>query len=169
MKILVIGGTSGFGKDIVEQFKADGIGKQSGHALPEHLDRVVDLSLKYDCVINCVSDYSQNIVASKMYEVHDALNLSTYFITIGSMTWRIETIKEGKRQLFDWSEGLITRKTKLKHTLLNPAWMYNTKEEGLFEKIPKEEILATIKFLLSTYHFKSKLHIVEIQGTPYTK
>jgi hypothetical protein len=169
MKILVVGGTSGFGRDIVEQFKADGIGKQSGHALPEHMDEVVSLSLQYNCVINCVSDYSQNAVAYKMYEAHDALNLSTYFITIGSMTWRIETANEGKRQLFDWAESLITRNTKLKHTLLNPAWMYNTKEQGLFEKIPKEEILATIKFLLSTCHFKSKLHIVEIQGTPYTK
>jgi len=166
VKILVVGGTSGLGKDIAEKFNAYAIGKRTGHTLPEHTDKVIKESLNYDCVINCVSEISQNAIASQMYEEHDRLGLSTYFITIGSMTWRIETPEQGKRKLFDWAESLITRKTNLKHTLINPAWMYNTKEEGLFEKVSKDEMLTMLEFLLNVSSFDSKIGLIEIQGTP---
>jgi Cdc6-like AAA superfamily ATPase len=166
MKILVVGGTSGIGKDIADWFYADAIGRSSGHTLPEQSDAVVEKSLNYNCVINCISDSTQLAIASDMYEAHDRLGLNTYFITIGSMTWRIEQPHEGKRKLFDWAESLITRKTKLKHTLLNPAWMYNTREQGLFENISKEEMLSTLEYLLKASKNNSKIHILEIQGTP---
>lgn len=166
MKILVVGGTSGFGKDIAEHFNADAIGRKTGHNLPENLGAVVELTKNYNCIINCVSDSTQGLIASAMFDEHHRLNLNTYFITVGSMTWRIETPEQGKRQLFDWAESLITIKTTVKHTLLNPAWMYNTKEVGLFDSISKDDMLSLFEFLIKRFTLNSTISMIDIQGTP---
>lgn len=53
-KILVIGGSRGIGKDLVEHFNADSVSRANGYDITNHVDRqrIADLSIDYDVVIN---------------------------------------------------------------------------------------------------------------------
>jgi len=164
MKLLVIGGTSGLGLAISEKFGGLAISSRTGHGIPENIDKVIGLSLNYDVVINCLPDINQNRLLFPMYEQHDQLNLSTYFITVGSMSWRFHTAEHSKRALFDWAENLILKDTKLKHTLINPAYLWNSKNQGDIEPISSKEILETIDFLIQNRYNNSVISLLEIKG-----
>lgn len=166
MKILVVGGTSGLGKVLTDHLGADAIGRSTGHAVPDKTQEIINLSLDYDCVVNCIPDSNQNHLLFDMYEQHDRLEKSTYFITVGSMSWRMHSSdsSHSKRVLFDWNETQILRKTKLRHTLLNPAWLWNSPDHCDINKIQQEEMLKTIDFLLSM-PYTTTIHMLEIKGS----
>lgn len=165
MKILVIGGTSGLGKVIVEKYNADHISSSTGYPIPDKVAEAVEYSLGYDIVINCIPDTNQNAVLFPMYTAHSEKGLPTYFITLGSMSWRFNPPGDNKRDLFDWNEKILTQPTTVKHTLLNPAWLWNSKDEGLVEKISEKEIMDTIDFLINCcYNNKSVISLLEIKG-----
>lgn len=163
MKILVIGGTRGLGASIVRHFNADQISASTGFPIPEALNEAIEHSLNYDVVINCLPDSSQNKLLTAMFNTHHDRQLKTYFITIGSMSWRYR--QNSKRDLFDWNEKLLIRPTKLKHTLINPSYLWNSKDDGPDEKISEKEMLETIDFLVKRgYTSNSVISLLEIKG-----
>jgi hypothetical protein len=164
MKTLVIGGTSGLGRALSVHYGADAVGRSTGHSVPENTQSLIDLSINYDCVINCIPDNNQNAVLFPMYEHHDRLNKSTYFITVGSMSWRLHDSDHSKRQLFDWNEQQILRKTQLRHTLVNPAWLWHSPDTAEITKVQQEEMFKLFDFLLSL-PYNSVIHLIEIKGT----
>lgn len=166
MKLLVIGGTSGLGLAISQNFSADYISRSNGYTIPDCITQAIEKSLDYDVIINCLPDSNQNKLLFPMYEAHDQRGLSTYFITIGSMSWRYNSPEHSKRELFDWAEGLIQRNTKLKHTLLNPAYLWNSKNQGQLVEISQKEMISTIDFLLRSNYNNSVISLLEIKG-PY--
>lgn len=163
-KILVIGGTSGLGKDIVDAFDAVGIGRSSGHSLPESKQTVLDMSLEFDVVINCLPDHNQNAVLIEQYDTHVAMNKQTLFITLGNMGWRSFDDSHHKRQLVKWNDQIAQNKTDVRHVLFNLAYMYNSRNEGFVEPVSKSEFLETVSFLINTKKFNSKIHTIEIIG-----
>ena len=165
MKILVVGGSSGLGKSIVEKYNADNISTSVGFPIPEKLNEAVAMSMNYDVVVNCLPDSNQNKLLTAMYRSHSAEDLPTYFITIGSMSWRLHQSGHSKRDLFDWNERILISPTKVRHTLLNPAYLWNSKDEGPVEKINEKEMLDTIDFLIQrSYTSASVISLLEIKG-----
>lgn len=165
MKILVIGGTSGLGKAIVDKYNADHISSSTGYPIPETLNEAIEHSLNYEVVINCLPDSNQNKLLIPMFNAHHDQNLKTYFITIGSMSWRFNSTGHSKRDLFDWNERMLIKRTTLRHTLLNPAYLWNSKDEGPVEKINEKEMLETIDFLIQhSYTSESVISLLEIKG-----
>jgi len=165
MKVLVVGGSSGLGLAISKHFSADQVSRSNGYAVPEKIQEIIDLSFNYDVVINCLPDSNQNKLLFPMFEQHDQKSLTTYFITVGSMSWRFHTTEHSKRELFDWAEGLILRNTRLKHTLLNPAYLWNSKNQGHLAEISQEEMIKVIDFLVR-FGYNSTVSLLEIKG-PY--
>jgi hypothetical protein len=165
MKILVIGGTSGLGQTVTEHFNADQVSRSTGYTVPDNIDKIVELSINYDVVINCLPDSNQNKVLTALFDYHDENQLNTYFITIGSLSWHINEPGHSKRDLFDWNEKQLTYTTTVKHTLINPAYLWNSKNEGIFEPIPKEDMLNVIDFLIKqSYTSKSVIPLLDIKG-----
>ena len=165
MKILVIGGSSGLGKAVVEKYNAEQVSRSNGYPIPEKISEVLELSLNFDVIINCIPDSNQNKLLMPMYNLHHDQGLKTYFITVGSMSWRFNQSGHSKRDLFDWNEKILIRPTTLKHTLLNPAYLWNSKDEGPVEKISEQEILETIDFLINYGYTKnSVIPLIEIKG-----
>lgn len=163
-KVLVIGGTSGLGKDIAERFHAHAIGRTSGHTLPESKQAVLDMSLEFDVVINCLPDHNQNAVLIEQYDTHVAMDKNTLFITLGNMGWRNFDDSHHKRQLVKWNDQIAQNKTSVRHVLFNLAYMYNSRNEGFVDPVSKEEFLETIDFLLKTKNYNSRIHLIEIIG-----
>lgn len=164
MKILVVGGTSGLGLALAEHFNADGIGTRTGHAIPEHLNAVVAKSLEYDVVINCIHGNEQNELLDAMFEMHDQLKLKTYFITVGSMSWRMHDQEHSKTALFHWADSIILRNATPKHTLVNPAWLWNSKDDGELDRVSTEDTLKLFDFLIESSKNNSIINLVEIKG-----
>lgn len=165
MKILVVGGSRGLGQAIVEHFGADQISASTGFPIPEAINEAIEHSLNYDVIINCLPDSNQNKLLMPMYNTHHENGLKTYFITVGSMSWRFNQIGHSKRDLFDWNEKMLIRPSTVKHTLLNPAYLWNSKDEGPVEQISKQEMLETIDFLVKQgYNNNSVISLIEIKG-----
>ena len=165
MKILVIGGTSGLGQAIVGKYNADHISASTGFPIPEKINDAVTHSLNYDVVINCLPDSNQNKLLWPMYAEHNELGLRTYFITVGSMSWRFNDAVHSKRALFDWNESILLKPSTTRHTLLNPAHLWNSNKDSPVEHITPKEILDTIDFLIKhSYNSTSVISLIEIKG-----
>jgi len=165
MKILVIGGTSGLGQAIVGKYKADQISSRTGFPIPDKITEAIAHSLNYDIVINCLPDSNQNKLLWPMYAAHDELGLKTYFITVGSMSWRFNEPMHSKRALFDWNESILLKPSTTRHTLLNPAHLWNSNKDSPVEHITPKEILDTIDFLIKhSYTSASVISLLEIKG-----
>ena len=163
MKLLVIGGSSGLGLAIAERYQADQLSRSNGYSVPERIQDIIDQSFNYDVIVNCLPDSNQNKLLFPMFDAHDERSLATYFITIGSMSCRFNPIGHSKRDLFDWSETLITRASTSKHTLINPAYLWNSKNQGHLEEISQEEMLTVIDFLIQ-FGYNSTISLLEIKG-----
>jgi hypothetical protein len=165
MKILVVGGTSGLGQAIVGKYKADNISSRTGYPIPEKIKEAIAHSLDYDVVINCLPDSNQNKLLWPMYDAHNELGLKTYFITVGSMSWRFNEPLHSKRALFDWNESILLKPSTTRHTLLNPAHLWNSSKDSPVEHITPKEILDTIDFLIKhSYTSASVISLIEIKG-----
>ena len=166
MKILVLGGTSGLGAAIVSHFNADHVSRTTGHAIPDAVNQVVEKSLNYDIIVNCIPDSNQNKILFSMFEAHHNQGLKTYFITVGSMSWRFKESGHSKRDLFDWNESILLKPTSVKHTLLNPAYLWNSNDQAPIEKISEQEMIETIDFLIKQgYNRHSVISLLEIKGS----
>lgn len=165
MKILVIGGSTGLGKAVVEKYNADQVSRSNGYSIPEKIQEVLDLSVNYDVIVNCLPDSNQNLILEKLFQLHHDQGLKTYFLTVGSMSHRFNSPGHSKKDLYDWNEKILTLKTSIKHTLLNPAYLWNSYDEGIADPISKDEILNTVDFLITQgYNNKSNIAILEIKG-----
>lgn len=164
MKILVLGGTSGIGKLVSDHFSATAVSRSTGHSLPENAEKVVSLSLDYDIIINCIPDESQNSILELLWEEHKKLNLDTYFITVGSMGYRFKSKDHHKNLLQEYCEKLLLDQSKLRHTLVNPAWCYNAKDESPISLVGKSQILDIFKFLMEQCRYNSVISLIEVKG-----
>lgn len=166
MKILVIGGTRGLGQAIVEKYNADHISTSTGFHIPDKISEAVAHSLNYDVIINCLPDSNQNKLLWPMYAAHNEQELKTYFITVGSMSWRLHDSVHSKRALFDWNESILLEPSTTRHTLLNPAHLWSSNKDAPVEHITPKEILDTVDFLLThSYNSKSVISLIEIKGS----
>jgi len=120
-KILIIGGTNGLGKSLVEQFNAIGIGRSNGYKLPDTTDSVIQLSIDYNVIINCLPDVNQNTIIKALWQKHVELSKDTYFISIGSLSTKVEKYMTTKKELVDITDKFWLEETKCKHTLIAPA------------------------------------------------
>ncbi len=164
MKILVIGGTEGIGSLISKHFDSTAISRRTGHSVPENNQTIKDLSRSFDVIINCIPDINQNIILEELWQDHTEQGLSTYFITVGSMSWRINTDEHPKKRLYNFSEKLIYDNSKLRHTLVNLTWCYNCKDQALLSKISENQILDCIKFLIDQIRFNTVISMIELKG-----
>jgi hypothetical protein len=165
MKILVIGGTEGIGKVIADSFNATAVSSRTGHGVPEHTDKLIELSFEYEVVINCIPDDNQLVLLEKMLNVYK-LQKKPYFITLGSLGWRLEQDTDTKRKLFNFCETLITSKIKPKHTLINVSWCWNNKgSPPLLKPIVQQEIIDVVAFLLSYAKNDACINLIEIKGS----
>lgn len=165
MKVLIVGGSSGLGLELVNYYNADSVSRTTGHSVPENIDKIINVSLAYDCVINCIPDSNQNKLLWPMYAEHNRLGLTTYFITVGSMSWRLHDSIHSKRALFDWCESMLLTPTTARHTLLNPAHLWNSTNAAPVEHITPKEILDTVDFLIKhSYNNASVISLIEIKG-----
>jgi len=164
MKILVLGGTSGIGKIVADHFSATAVSRSTGHGLPDNSEKVVDLSLEYDIIINCIPDESQNSILELLWEKHKELNLATYFITVGSMGYRFKSEDHHKNQLQDYAEKILFDQNKLRHTLINPAWCYNAKDSSPIPLVSESQLLDIFKFLIDQYRYNTVISIIEVKG-----
>lgn len=166
MKILVIGGTEGIGKVIAEAFTATAVSSRTGHGVPENTDKLINESLDYDVIVNCIPDDNQLLLLEKMISASELNSKKTYFITLGSLAWRFEQDTDTKRKLFNFCETLITSKIKAKHTLVNVSWCWNNKgSEPLLKPIVQQEIIDVFTFLLSYATNDACINLIEIKGS----
>jgi len=164
MKILVLGGTSGIGKLVADYFSATAVSRSTGHGLPENAEKVISLSLEYEIIVNCIPDESQNIILELLWEEHKKLNLNTYFITVGSMGYRFKSKDHHKNLLQEFSEKLLLDQSKLRHTLVNPAWCYNAKDPSPISLVEESQLLDIFKFLVDQYRYNSVISMIEVKG-----
>ena len=120
-KILIVGGTNGLGKHLTEHFNARGIGRSNGYTLPDAIDKVVTLSVDYNIIINCLPDVNQNTIIKALWRKHVESNKDTYFISIGSLSTKVEKYMTTKKELVDITDKFWLEETKCKHTLIAPA------------------------------------------------
>lgn len=166
MKILVIGGTEGIGKVIADHFAGTAVSSRTGHGVPEHIEDLIEMSYSYDVVVNCIPDDNQLLLLTQMLDGYRLSNKKTYFITLGSLAWRLEQDTDTKRKLFNFCETLITSKLKAKHTLVNLSWCWNNKgSPPLLKPIVEQEIIDVFTFLLSYAKHDAVINLIEIKGS----
>jgi hypothetical protein len=163
MKLLVVGGTSGIGKVISDHYDAVAISSRTGHAIPEKLDEVITMSTYYDVIVKCLPDENQNILLEKMYKVHDENKLTTHLITFGSMSYKINDPEHSKNKLLKFADSVILNKTTVKHTLINPAWCFNAKDEPQLSVITQNDITTIIDFVIS-FSNNTVISQIEMRG-----
>lgn len=164
MKMLVVGGTSGIGKVIADHYGATAVSKRTGHRLPTYLQTVLKMSLAYDVIVNCVSDDNQNLLLEKLYSLHHEKNFSTHIITFGSMSYKINNSDYPKNKLLKFADSILLEKSKVKHTIINPAWCFNSNDETNLSLIPQEDIINTVDLILN-FSNVSVISQIEIKGT----
>lgn len=161
--ILVIGGTKGLGLEIVNKFNAYGIGRSNGYN-SANITSMLELSEKFSIVINCLPNDDQYDVVAQMVQYHSDKNLNTYFITVGSMSYRINDQSHVKNKLFQLNESLVLTSSSIKHTLINPAELFTTTQPVYCDRISQEEILSTFEFLINTKFWAATIPLIEIRG-----
>lgn len=157
MKMLVVGGGRGLGKEIVDFFNADSI-RYSDNIIPQD---IAEQSKNYDVVINCVPRHPDQ------YEIMHYVtkeNITAYHITIGGFFKEPEDIRENKRPIYNRHQEIIWSNLPVKHTLLNPAWLWNSPDDAKCEKISKKDILNTIEFLIKFKDNDSVISRLDIKG-----
>ena len=102
MKILVIGGAKGIGKDVVEYFAPNSrnVSISTGHDIRDEKIRrtIANISLEYDAVLNHAycGDMSQYYMLKEIYDVwktamHDGYIFHTGTYSTYSMQWNINS------------------------------------------------------------------------------
>jgi hypothetical protein len=163
-KILVIGGTKGLGKTIVEYFNGLGIGRSNGFDIDTEYNKIEVLSKSYDIVVNCIPTPNQLELMTNLMVSHTESKLSTYFITLGSMRYKIEDEDHFKVKLVHLNDYFLLQETTVKHTLINPAAVFNSPNTEYFERITEPEFINMIEFLISTSTWKSTINMIEMHG-----
>lgn len=164
MRILILGGTKGIGKLLADHFNATAISRITGHGVPHDNDKIIDLSLSYDIIINCIPDANQNDILQLLWDEHKKNNLKTYFITIGSMGYRLHPMDHPKGQLQHYAEQLLYEKCDLKHTLVNLSWCFNSTDDALLTLISEQYIIDIFDFLIKQKEYDSMISLIEIKG-----
>ena len=94
MKILVTGGNRGLGLDIVKEFSADGISRQSGFDITKDITDIATRSLQYDVFINNAFDgppqedwanFGQVNLLLEVYKQWKEHNKTGWIFNIGSI------------------------------------------------------------------------------------
>ena len=149
-KILIIGGTNGLGKYLTEYFHANGVGRSNGYVLPEDNNKLIDLSINYNVIVNCLPDINQNTIITQLWDRHVRLDNATYFITIGSLSTKVEKFPTTKRDLVDITDKFWLVETPCKHTLIAPANLEGV--EFPFTPLKYESVAKIIDTLITSFN-----------------
>lgn len=163
-KILVIGGTNGLGRAIAQYFGGMGIGRKNGFDIETEYERVETLSKFYDVVFNCIPTPNQVEITTRLIDSHNESLLPTYFITLGSMRYKIEDEDHFKVRLVHLNDKFLLQENSCKHTLINLAAAFNSPNTQYFDRIVEKEFIDTIEFLINTADWKSTINMIEIHG-----
>ena len=170
-KFLVIGGSRGIGRDIVNHFKGENLSRSNGHDItnPDSRKKMAHISLDYDVVVNHAycGDFSQTLMLRDLCSLWTKQGKKGYIIHTGSMSsyrfnggkderwWLMSAVKTGQDQYINYlSHGAAWRKDiKFRITNIRPG-MLDT-ERGRKKPHFKSEIRGTdycrlIEYLLST-------------------
>ena len=107
MKVLVIGGSRGIGKEIVDYFNGDSISRTEADPgfdirIDEDRATIVHHTLNYDLVVNHAfsGDMGQTLMLNEIYESWTKENKSSYLINSGSDASKIYRMKSGKNPMY---------------------------------------------------------------------
>lgn len=164
IKGLVVGGTGNIGKLICDRLSFDSVSPSNGYKVPENLDKIIHLSYNYNVVINCIPDINQNILLESLFEEHSKKDLDTYLITLGSMSYKMNSSDHPKNKILEFSESILLRKSKVKHTLINLTWCFNNRDIDIMSVISKEDIVDVFNFLIESKDKNSVVSMIEIKG-----
>lgn len=162
MKIFVIGGTSGIGKEIADYLSADAIGRETDI----QNDSFLGICDKYDLIINCLPTEYQFDLTVKIFNHLESIKKKANIISFGSTGYRSADSNHWKKQLYDWNDKLTITPTTVNHTLLNISWAWNSSDSCPIKKLTKEDINSLVDIILNSI---GKFHISEItvRGIPF--
>jgi len=139
MKILVIGGAKGIGKDVVEYFAPNSrnVSLSTGHDIkyPKTRRTIANISLEYDAVLNHAycGDMSQYYMLTELYHVWDTAKHDGYIFHTGtystySMQWNVNSpypdIKRSSDELArKISKRCENNKTNFRCTNIRPGML----------------------------------------------
>lgn len=108
MKVLVIGGSKGIGKDIVDYFNGKSVSRETGHNIqaPANRTKIKEMSLDFDIVVNHAfcGDNSQNFMLKELIDhwkfenkqdgyIFHTGTISTYYI---KHDWNMYSVYKGQ-------------------------------------------------------------------------
>jgi NAD(P)-dependent dehydrogenase (short-subunit alcohol dehydrogenase family) len=90
MKVLVIGGSKGIGKELVQHFNGKSVSRQTGHNIqhPANRNTICQLSLDFDVVVNHAfcGDNSQNFMLKDLVDNWNHNNKDGYIFHTGTIS-----------------------------------------------------------------------------------
>jgi len=135
MKCLVIGHTKHIGKAIFSALQdcghdVTGLSRSNGYDLSRDYDRILDIALNYDLVIN--NAYYDDIQIRLLNELH---NKVSHIISIGSMSGYYHDLATGKSDYVANKAKLMATNRKLSYTSNSNLLLINI---GLAENASKD-------------------------------
>ena len=107
--VLVIGGTRGIGKEIVDYFNGDSVSRANGYNIDERTSRsgIADKSLEYDIVVNNAYSGSlgQTEMLLKLFEAWKDANHVGYLFNSGSDASTVWRMKPGRDTMYSALKG----------------------------------------------------------------
>lgn len=171
-KFLVIGGSRGIGKSIVDHFKGDSVSRANGYNIknPESRQKIAQKSLDYDVVINHAycGDFSQVLMLKDIYNIwRDHHKKGGYILNTGTIaTYRFYTQKQDDWWFYastkigldtlsnyinhacSWNKDLGFRITHIRPGMLDTE--KSRKKPHFKNGIRGEDYCRLIEYLLST-------------------
>jgi NAD(P)-dependent dehydrogenase (short-subunit alcohol dehydrogenase family) len=174
MKILVTGGNRGLGLGIVNEFSADGISRQSGFDITQHVKEIAKKSLEYDVFINNAFDgppqeewanFAQTNLLLEVYKEWKQAGKDGWIFNIGSIgeksivapdpdweTYRVSksALKHASQQC---TRAFKDNKVKFKTTLISPdrldTELSRSRDNWTGNGIQTKDIIDFIKYSLT--------------------
>lgn len=159
MKMLVVGGSQGIGKEIKSYYQAESISRTENYTFPDNTKEIIDACSTYDIIINCIHGSNQLNLSKTLFE---ALENKT-IISIGSLSYIFEP-ENPKRELNDWNKELIFNNSSVKHVIINLSWCFNCRDEAKLTKIKREDIFSAIDFITKMHYSTSSIMQIDIKG-----
>jgi NAD(P)-dependent dehydrogenase (short-subunit alcohol dehydrogenase family) len=176
MKILVTGGNRGLGLDIVNELSADGISRQSGSDITQHVKEIATKSLGYDVFINNAFDgppqedwanFAQTNLLLEVYKQWKEHDKSGWIFNIGSAgeksivapdpsweTYRVSkaALKHASQQC---TQGFKLNQVKFKTTLITPdridTLLSRSRDTWTGNGVQTKDIIDFIKYSLAVH------------------
>ena len=170
-KILVIGGSRGIGRDIVNHFKGDSLSRANGYNItePDSRKKITHISLNYDVIVNHAycGDFNQTLMLRDLCSLWIEKSKKGYIINTGSISsyrfdskknedwWFMSAVKTGQDIYINYlSQGSAWRDNiKFRITNIRPGMLDTEKsrqKKHFKTGIKGKDYCQLIEYLLST-------------------